>query len=111
MHHVVLCWDGRMGRKPTPLLGPFFEMRYLGSHCLVSQKATPRNVTAITDDLGKWGEVIMSERGGCERKSPASSRRFYRELLKGGKNPLAALQRSSLDCGRTHDRYILSHRT
>ena len=68
MHHVVLCWDGRMGRKPAPWLGPFFEMRYLGVHRLVSQKAMPGRVTEITCHLGKLGEVIMSERGGYERK-------------------------------------------
>ena len=74
-----------MGRKPAPWLGPFFDMSYLGAHCLVSQKATPGRVTEIICHLGKLGEVIMSERGGCERKSPASSRLFYRELVKVGK--------------------------
>ena len=64
MHHFVHCWDGRMGRKPAPLLGPFFDMRYLGSTCLVSQKATPGRVTEIVCHLGKRGEAIMSERGG-----------------------------------------------
>jgi hypothetical protein len=68
MHHVVLCWDGRMGRKPAPWLGPCFEMSYLGAHGLVSQKAMPGRVTEITCHLGKLGEVIMSERGGYERK-------------------------------------------
>ena len=24
MHHVVLCWDGRRGRKPAPWLGSIF---------------------------------------------------------------------------------------
>ena len=57
-----------MERKPAPLLGSFFNMSYLGSNCLVSQKATPGRVTEIICYLGKWGEVIMSERGGCERK-------------------------------------------
>ena len=47
---------------------PFFNMSYLGAHCLVSQKATPGRVTEIIYHLGKLGEVIMSERGGCERK-------------------------------------------
>jgi hypothetical protein len=54
-----------MGRKPTLLLGPFFDMRYLGSNCLVSQKATPGSVTEIIHHLGKREEAIMSERGGC----------------------------------------------
>ena len=60
-------------------------MSYLGAYCLVSQKATPGRVTEIIYYLGKWGEVITSERGGCERKSPTSSRLFYRELAKVGK--------------------------
>ena len=54
-----------MERKPAPLLGSFFNMSYLGSNCLVSQKATPGSVTEIICHLGKLGEVIMSERGGC----------------------------------------------
>ena len=85
MHHVVLYWDGRMGQKPAPLLGPFFNISYLSSNCLVSQKATSGRVTEIICHLGKLGEVIMSERGGCERKSPTSSRLFYRELHIVGK--------------------------
>jgi hypothetical protein len=58
-----------MGFTDNPvLLDPFFEMNYLGSHCLVSQKATPGRVPEIICHLGKLGEVIMSERGGCKRK-------------------------------------------
>ena len=53
----------------APLLGrPFFNMSYLGAHCLVSQKVTPGRVTEIICHLGKLGKVIMSERGGYERK-------------------------------------------
>ena len=79
----MLGWED--GAETRAWLGPFFEMRYLGAHCLVSQKATPGSVTEIICYLGKLGEVIMSERGGCERKSPTSSRLFYRELAKVGK--------------------------
>ena len=70
-----------MGRKPAPWLGPFFEMSYLGSHCLVSQKATPGRVTEIIRYLGTWGEVIMSKHGGYERKSPVEAGDFTENYI------------------------------
>jgi hypothetical protein len=56
--------------EETPAIArsSIFDMSYLGAHCLVSQKATPGRVTEIICHLGKLGKVIMSKRGGCERK-------------------------------------------
>jgi hypothetical protein len=58
----MLGWED--GVESRAWLSPFFEMSYLGAHCLVSQKATSGRVTEITYHLGKLGEVITSERGG-----------------------------------------------
>jgi hypothetical protein len=50
----------------------------------------------------------MSERGGCERKSPTSRQAFYRKLAKVGNRHRTAL--AALDCGYyDEERSIYEH--
>ena len=78
---------GGWGGNPPHCSGPFFDMSYLGAHGLVSQKETPGRVTEIIYYLGKLGEVITSERGGCERNSLLEAGYFTENYPKSVKMP------------------------
>jgi hypothetical protein len=66
-----------------------------------SRMLRPRAVKIEAKDRGQGQSSL------CQRVAISPLKLAYRLLPKVGKSPLAALQRSGLDCGRTHDRYIL----
>ena len=84
-HEILIFQTLTRISRTAGVANTVIEASYLSSNCLVSQKATSGRVTEIICHLGKWGGAIMSERGGCERKSPTSRQAFYRELVKVGK--------------------------